>query len=280
MDGPDPPTMAAGAACQPPDRITLREHVREVEIGAFGTERGRRQRVRFDILCDVAAAPQAVAQDDVDGVLSYDALVDAIDAGLGGGHLALLETLAERIAAHVLRHPRARAVRVRIEKLDLGSHRLGVEIARARGMSPSGAPETNAPERPRIVLLPAGAQDDPALGQTLDRLAGGSSPVLLVATPDFEPPACASPAAARRIVLLWLEQAAWRLAAAAPGCAIAGSRTELDALLRQGAPVIWAAPRMVLDAHDAPAAIEPHSIARWLAATLGAREPSLPPAVR
>jgi len=44
----------------------------------------------------------------------------------------MLETLAERIAAVVLAHARAADVTVRIEKLDVGSGTMGVEIRRAR----------------------------------------------------------------------------------------------------------------------------------------------------
>jgi len=47
-------------------------------------------------------------------------------------HIAFLETLAERVAMSVLAHPRAVSVMVRVEKLDLGSGGVGVEIVRER----------------------------------------------------------------------------------------------------------------------------------------------------
>jgi dihydroneopterin aldolase len=47
-------------------------------------------------------------------------------------HIALIETLAERIAASVLTHPRVASVTVRIEKLDIGPGSVGVEIVRER----------------------------------------------------------------------------------------------------------------------------------------------------
>ncbi|MEM7490755.1 MAG: dihydroneopterin aldolase, partial [Pseudomonadota bacterium] len=81
------------------DRISLRDHIREVEIGAFQLERGVTQRVRFDIVAEVTPDTEAVLGDDVDGILSYDTLIEAIDVELAAERLNLLETLAERIAA-------------------------------------------------------------------------------------------------------------------------------------------------------------------------------------
>jgi len=50
----------------------------------------------------------------------------------GEGHVRLVETLAERIAAGVLADPRIRVIRVRVEKLDVFAEldAVGVEIER------------------------------------------------------------------------------------------------------------------------------------------------------
>ena len=61
----------------PRDRISLREHVREVEIGAFQAERGHTQRIRFDIVVEVTPAGGPL-DDDVDRILSYDRVTEAI----------------------------------------------------------------------------------------------------------------------------------------------------------------------------------------------------------
>ena len=47
-------------------------------------------------------------------------------------HIALMETLAERIAALILTYPRVASVTVRVEKLDIGPGTVGVEIVRER----------------------------------------------------------------------------------------------------------------------------------------------------
>jgi dihydroneopterin aldolase len=47
-------------------------------------------------------------------------------------HIALMETLAERIAALILTYPRVASITVRVEKLDVGPGTVGVEIMRER----------------------------------------------------------------------------------------------------------------------------------------------------
>ena len=73
-----------------PDRIFLRDHVVEMEIGAYGYERGRRQRVRFGVEADV---PRAGACAGMGGVYSYDLIADAIALLTDGAHVDFVETL-------------------------------------------------------------------------------------------------------------------------------------------------------------------------------------------
>ncbi len=90
----------------PLDRISLRDHVAEVDIGAFQAERGSSQRLRFNVVVEVARA-DAPPEDDVDRILSYDRVTEAIAAELHAERLNLLETLAERIALRILHEPLA-----------------------------------------------------------------------------------------------------------------------------------------------------------------------------
>jgi dihydroneopterin aldolase len=119
----------ATASGAPRDRISMTEHLREIEIGAFQAERGVRQTVRFDVVVEVETRAEQAA-DDVDRILSYDTIVEAIDAALEAERVNLLETLASRIADGILAHPLAARVFVRIGKLDRGPYTLGVEIVR------------------------------------------------------------------------------------------------------------------------------------------------------
>jgi dihydroneopterin aldolase len=120
------------------DRIFVRDFVLPVRIGAYAHERDRLQRVRFNV--DVAVRRPAHAIEDIGDVLSYDIITDGIRMVAAQEDIALLETLAERIAAVVLAHARAAGVTVRVEKLDVGSGTVGVEIRRARSATADARP--------------------------------------------------------------------------------------------------------------------------------------------
>jgi len=120
------------------DRIFVRDFVLPVRIGAYAHERDHLQRVRFNV--DVAVRRPAHAIEDMGDVLSYDIITDGIRMVAAQEDIALLETLAERIAAVVLAHARAAGVTVRVEKLDVGSGTVGVEIRRARSATADARP--------------------------------------------------------------------------------------------------------------------------------------------
>jgi dihydroneopterin aldolase len=65
-------------------------------------------------------------------VFSYDVIMDGIRIIVASGHIPLVETLAERVAASILTHARVVGVAVRVEKLDVGPGGVGVEIKRER----------------------------------------------------------------------------------------------------------------------------------------------------
>lgn len=121
----------------PLDRIFVRDLVLPVAIGAYASEVGRRQRVRFTVEAEVLA--RSGAAEDMRDVVSYDLLADAVHQVAGSAHVQLAEAMAESIAARVLRHPRIVRVRVLVEKLDLGPGAMGVEIWRGCPDSPGAA---------------------------------------------------------------------------------------------------------------------------------------------
>ena len=120
------------------DRIFVRDFVLPVRIGAYAYERDRLQRVRFNV--DVAVRSPARAIEDMRDVLSYDIITDGIRMVAAQEDIALLETLAERIAAVVLAHARAAGVTVRVEKLDVESGTMGIEIRRTRAATADARP--------------------------------------------------------------------------------------------------------------------------------------------
>ena len=246
----------ARSTADPADRLSLRDHVVAAEIGAFEQERGVRQRLRFNVVVEVArAGAQTGVDDDVDRILSYDRLTEAIAAELSGERLDLLETLAERIAARILAEPQARRVFLRIEKLDRGDYVLGVEIVRSGGGTVT---VTDRPPARIVVGDRPGAAPESESGSE-------SAPLVLVPRAPRLPVPTASGAAARRIALLSLDQAAIALAERA-GCEVAATRTELDWSLRHRDRVVWAPSRMVLAAPETPPLDD---LAAWLGETLG-----------
>jgi dihydroneopterin aldolase len=263
----------ASAGADPRDRISLRDHVVEVEIGAFQQERGTRQRVRFNIVVEVRPHP-APLQDDVDRILSYDRITEAIAAELASERLNLLETLAERVAERILAEPQAMRVFIRIEKLDRGPGALGVEIARSRAELPTRALASDGAEtalHPVVVYLDNAAIAAADLAQRLDRLQALGKPVILaVGLPDLALPQTGHRPTQRRINLLAIEQNAWVLAARDPRCVVVGSRTEIDWAMKNGRMIVWAPSKLVLDAVDGPKGADPVALALWLAETMAA----------
>ncbi|WP_127902017.1 dihydroneopterin aldolase [Solirhodobacter olei] len=264
----------ATAGTDPRDRISLRDHVVEVEIGAFQAERGHRQRIRFDIAVEVRPNAGPI-DDDVDRILSYDRLTEAIAAELAAERLNLLETLAERVAERILGEPRAMRVFVRIEKLDRGPGALGVEIVRSRAERPLQRLEADGSEaalHPLVAYLDNAAIAAPDLSARLDALEARGLPVILsVGLPEGETrPSSAVKPAQRRIDLLAIEQNAWVLAGRDPRCVVVATRTEIDWAMRHGQMVVWAPSKLVLDAVDGPGSRAPVAMALWLAETLAA----------
>ena len=112
------------------DRVFVEDLVLPVFIGAYARERTAPQRVRFGVDAWVMRAGRVA--EDMRDVFSYDLIVDAIRMLIEAGHIALVETLAERIAAMVLAHPRVTKVVVRVQKLETGMGTVGIEIERRR----------------------------------------------------------------------------------------------------------------------------------------------------
>ncbi|NNK78095.1 MAG: dihydroneopterin aldolase [Litoreibacter sp.] len=247
------------------DRISLRDHVREVEIGAFQAERGTTQRICFNIVVEVRL-PEGL-DDDVDKILSYDTITDAIDRELSAERLNLLETLAERVAEDILADPRAARVFVRIEKLDRGPGALGVEIVRDRAaVAPVAAGDLDV--HPCVVFLGNDVVASPDLSEVLDRLEQLELPLILcVAAGDTTSPKAGHPAAQRRIDLLAIEQNAWVLAGQDKRCVVVATRTELDWSMKHGQISVWAPSKIVLDATDGPdlSALDAAGLSDWFA---------------
>lgn len=112
------------------DRIFVRDFILPISIGAYAHERGKPQDVRFNV--DVKVLRPDRMAEDIRDVFSYDVITNSIRMIVAQEHIALVETLAERIAAFILTNPRVTMVTVRVEKLEVGPGGAGVEIVRRR----------------------------------------------------------------------------------------------------------------------------------------------------
>lgn len=108
---------------QEPTRVFVRDLVMDALIGVYDYERAAPQRIRVNLDLDIA----------VPGVTGEDA-AEAVRAIVAEGHITLVETLAERVAARCLADARVRTATVRVEKLDVfpDAASVGVEIERSR----------------------------------------------------------------------------------------------------------------------------------------------------
>ena len=264
---------AATARPGPLDRISLRDHIVEVEIGAIQQERGTTQRVCFNVVVEIAPLP-ADLDDDVDRILSYDKVTEAIAYELARERLALLETLAERVAERILWEPQAVRAFVRIEKLDRGPGKLGVEIVRSSDQV-SHETEEDIKPHPRLMFLSNSAIDSDNLTGWIDQMECRERPLILcVGAHELALPQTGHKWTQRRIDLLAIEQNAWRLAARDERCKVVETRTELDWAMKNGQICVWAPSKIVLDAVEGPS--EPPSnavaLAAWFASTFEAEE--------
>ncbi|MBM3516698.1 MAG: dihydroneopterin aldolase [Alphaproteobacteria bacterium] len=117
-------------------RVFVRDLVLGANIGVYNFEKRGAQPIRVNIELVVADTP--IDDDDVRSVVDYGRIVAAVHAIVGGGHINLVETLAERIAVSCLGDTRVHTARVRVEKLNVvpEARGVGVELERSQPVKP------------------------------------------------------------------------------------------------------------------------------------------------
>ena len=251
------------------DRISIRDYIKEVEIGAFQVERDLTQRVKFNVVVEVAPSSSS-SSDDVDDILSYDMIIEAIDDQLNFERLNLLETLAERVSDQILSHNQAIRVFTRIEKLDRIPGSLGVEIVRDRKNSIEEKAIENSYSEPLVVYISNEIIQSNELKRWLDAIVKNDKPTILcVEALEFKDQVSLELNSLHRIELLSIEQSAWRLAGMDSRCVVVDTRTELDWSLKNNELSVWAPSKMILDSVNKPSLNSgPLDLAIWLAGEL------------
>lgn len=102
-------------------------------IGIYTHEKQGSQPVRINIDLTVREGDVDI-NDRFENVVCYEEVVRKVESIISGGHINLVETLAEDIAAACLEDPRVFVARVRVEKLEAieNAASVGVEIERIR----------------------------------------------------------------------------------------------------------------------------------------------------
>jgi dihydroneopterin aldolase len=113
-------------------KVLVRDLVLPSRIGVYSHEKHGEQRVRINL--ELTCHEHPAINDDHHNVVCYAEVVEGIKGLLALGHINLVETLAERIAAMCLEDHRVIAAKVRVEKLDVmpEASAVGVEIERQR----------------------------------------------------------------------------------------------------------------------------------------------------
>lgn len=106
-------------------------------LGVHAHEKAAPQRilVHVELAVEDESAAVGIGPDDLARVVDYERVVQAARDAVARGHVMLVETLAETIAAAALVDPRVRLARVSIEKPDAfpDIQSVGVTIERTRG---------------------------------------------------------------------------------------------------------------------------------------------------
>lgn len=125
-----PQPEALRACCR---RIFLRDLTLTCRIGAYPQERLAPQRVVFNADVWVYATFSSSTRDALEDTLNYDLIVDIFKEEASGPHIALQETLIDRIAKRITALPGVALVRAEVSKPDAYSDAgaVGIEVWRA-----------------------------------------------------------------------------------------------------------------------------------------------------
>lgn len=113
--------------------VFIRDLVLDSYIGVYGHEKNNAQKIRVNVDLSVIENIKNL-DDDINNVVCYEKIANAIETIVKSGHVHLVETLAENIAEMNLQDARVSCVRVRVEKLEAikNTTSVGIEIERYR----------------------------------------------------------------------------------------------------------------------------------------------------
>lgn len=118
-------------------RIIIRKLRLDMLIGIYPHERQTPQRVLVSIEAAMPVRPPGAA-DSIETTVSYEDICNGVKQLAAAGHIGLVETFAERIAALCLSYPQVQTARILVEKPDIiaEADSVGVEIVVTRDATP------------------------------------------------------------------------------------------------------------------------------------------------
>ncbi|WP_424813308.1 dihydroneopterin aldolase [Roseococcus sp. YIM B11640] len=121
---------------QPLRQVFVRGLELQARLGIYAHEKAGPQRIRvhMELAVEDESAAVGIGPDQLSRVVDYERLVLGARAEVARGHVLLVETLAETLAAMALEDPRVRVARVTIEKPDAfaDADSVGVTVERVR----------------------------------------------------------------------------------------------------------------------------------------------------
>lgn len=116
--------------------VFVRDLALEASVGVHDHEKIAPQRLVISVDLTVSEEPHG-HNDKLENVVCYAEIAARVREICGGGHVNLIETLAEQIAQACLTDLRVRAARVRIEKPDAidDCASVGIEVERLQALT-------------------------------------------------------------------------------------------------------------------------------------------------
>ena len=112
-------------------KVFIKDLVIKTYIGIYPSEKINKQRVRFNISI-LAKDNIKKVKNDISQFVSYEDIINKIKKILSYGHIPLLETLADKVAAECLKNKKILLIEIKIEKLDIfkDAESVGIKIIR------------------------------------------------------------------------------------------------------------------------------------------------------
>ena len=121
---PNPPPHRSD---QPYRTVFVRHLMLDAYIGVYDNEQKIKQPIKIDMSFDLGK-PKDPMSEGLEDILCYDKMTKNVKAIVAEGHIRLVETLAEKIAALALAHPLVLSVKVSVEKPDAIQEAAGVGV--------------------------------------------------------------------------------------------------------------------------------------------------------